>query len=96
MIGEIDRIYSLIERAIDSIFDLDFRVARLDMNVRRARLHRVVNDRVDEFNDRRHVAVSREPIQVQHFFAMLCLAHQRDAKSGRSFLQHALSRVALP
>ena len=94
VIGEIDRIDFRVQRAVDSILDLNFRVASFDMNVRRARLHRVVDDRVDELDDRRHLGVGRQTIEIEHFLTMLGFSNKRDAKTRRCFLQHALCRIA--
>ena len=71
VISEIDRIDFRVERAVDSILDLHFRVASLDVNIGSARLHRVVDDRVDELDDRRHLGVGRQTIEIEHFLAVL-------------------------
>src|SRR4029078_3566881 len=73
VIGEIDRIDFRVERAVDSILDLHFSVASFDVNIGRARLHRVVDDRVDQLDDGRHLGVGRESIEIEHFFAVLSL-----------------------
>ncbi len=94
MISQIDGIDFLIQRAVDAILDLHLCVASLDVNVRGARLHRVVNDRVDQFDDRRHLAVGRQAIEIQDFFARFGFAHQRNTKTGCCFLQNSLRGVA--
>ncbi len=94
MIGKIDRIDFLIQRAVDAVLDLDFRVASFNVNVRGARFHRIVDDRVDQFDDRRHLAVGRQTIQIENFFARFRFPHQRNAKARSGFLQDALGGVA--
>ena len=81
VVGEIDGIDFLIQRAVDAVLDLHFGVARFDVNVGGARLHRVVNDRVDQLDDWRHLAVGRQAIEVKHFLALFRFAHQRDTKT---------------
>ena len=78
---EIDRINFLIQRAVDAVLHLNFSVACFDVNVGGTRLHRVVDNRVDQLDDRRHVAVSSEPIKIEDFLALLGFTHQRNAKS---------------
>jgi len=73
MIGEINRVNFGVERAVNTILDLHLCVARFDMNVGGTRLHRIEDDRVNQFDDRRHVAVGRQTIKVEHFVAMLGL-----------------------
>ncbi len=96
MESKIYRINFGVECAIDSILDLHFCVARFNVNIRGARLHRVVDNRIDEFDDRRHLGVSRQPIEVEHLFAAFSFPDQRNAKARRRFLQDALGGVAAP
>ncbi len=51
------------------------------MNIGSTRLHRVVDDRVDQFDDGRHLGVGRESIEIEHFLAVLGLFHKRDTKA---------------
>jgi hypothetical protein len=63
------------------------------VNIGRTRFHRVVDDGVDQLDDRRHVRIRRETIQVEYFLALLCFFDKRDLESGRSFLEDSLGRV---
>ena len=81
VISQIDRIHLLIQRTVNAVFHLDFGIACFDVNVGSARLHSVVNDRVDQLDDGRHLAVGRQAIEIKNLFSLLSLAHQRDAKS---------------
>ena len=95
MISEIDGIDFLVQRAVDPIFHLHFGVARFDVNVGSARFHGVIDNRVDQLDDWRHLTVGCQPIEVEYFFARLGFAHQRDPKSRRRLLQNSLRGVAL-
>src|SRR4051794_23693226 len=58
VVSEIDRIDLGVESAVDSVLNLHLRVLSLDMNIRSARLHRVVDDRIDQLDDWRHFGIS--------------------------------------
>src|SRR5580765_3576643 len=81
VISEIDWIDFLVQRSVDAVLDLNFGVAGFDVNVGCARLHRVINDRVDQLDDRRHLAVSRQAVEVENFLARLCFADERKAEA---------------
>src|SRR4030095_8718156 len=95
VVNQIDRIDLRVKRAVDSILHLHFRVACFDVNVRCARLHCLVNDRVNELDDRRHIGVSRQASEIEYFFSLFRLTNERNTKTGGGFLEHALRRVAL-
>ena len=69
-------------------------VAGFDVNIRCTRFHRVVNDGIDQFDDRRHIGIRRQAVEVQNLFALLGFLYERDLKARRRFLQHSLRRVA--
>src|SRR6185503_1376404 len=94
VVSEIDWIDFRIKRSVNSILHLHFSVACFDMYVRRARLHRVINDRVDEFDDRRHLRVGREPVEIENFLAGFSFADERDAKSRCGLLKNTLRGIA--
>src|SRR5262249_24018562 len=76
MISEINRINFGIECAVDSILHLHFGVASFDMNIGSTRLHGVVNNRIDEFDDWRHFGIGCQSIQIEYFFAVLSFANE--------------------
>src|SRR6476646_6606815 len=80
MESEIDRIDFGVERSVNSILYLDLSVTSFDVNIGSSRFHRVINNRVDEFDDRRHLRICCQPIQIQNFFAMFCFSDKRNAK----------------
>ena len=65
------------------------------MNIGGTRFHRVVEDRVDELDDRRHVRVGRETVEIENLFALLGFFDERDLERRCSLLQNTLRRVAL-
>ncbi len=87
-------IAGLIERAVDAVLDVHVRVARLDVDVGGARFDRVEDDGVDELDDRRHLGIVREAVQIEHLFALISLLDERGAKSLGCFLQDALRSVS--
>ena len=81
VVSEIYWVDLLVQRAVDAILHLHFRIARFDVDVGRARLHGVVDNGIDQLDDRRHLAVSSQPIKIEDFLALLSFTHQRNAKS---------------
>src|SRR5258705_10125034 len=81
MISEVDRINLGVKGTIDPILNLHLCVARFYVNIRCPRFHRVVNDSVDEFDNRRHLRICGQPIEVEHLLAMLSFSYQRNSKS---------------
>ena len=66
------------------------------MNIGRPRFHRVVNDGVDELDDRRHVRIRRKTVEVEDLFALVGFFYERDLERRCRFLQDALGRIAFP
>src|ERR1043166_6923075 len=64
VVGDVNRLDLLVERAVNAVLDVDGGVARLDVDVGGSRLHRVVDDGVHELDDGRHLAVGRQPVEV--------------------------------
>ena len=64
MVREIDRIDFGIQRAVNSVLHLHFCITCLDVNVGSTRLHRIVDNRVDELDDGRHFRIRRQPIKI--------------------------------
>jgi hypothetical protein len=93
---DIDRIDLCVESSVNTEFDVHIALARLDVDIRGTRFHRVVDYCVDELYDRRHLSVVRELVEVQHFLALLGLADQRDLKARRGLRKNALGGITLP
>ena len=93
MMRQIDGVDFRVKRAVNAVLNLHFGVARFDMDVGSPRLHRVVDDRVHQLDDRRHFTVSRQAIEIEDFFPLLCFPNQRQSKSRCRLLQDPLGRV---
>src|ERR1044072_8076206 len=71
VVGDVDGLDLLVERAVDAVLDVDGRVARLDVNVGGARLGSAVEAVSGQLDDGRHSRVCRQPVEVKLLFALL-------------------------
>src|SRR5262249_31542262 len=79
VMGDVYRVCRAIERAVNSVFDHHVRVARFYVNIRSSPFERIQHYGVNEFDDRRHFIGAGEAFEVEDFFALLGLSHQRHA-----------------
>jgi hypothetical protein len=55
MVSEVNGIDLGIERAVNTVLDLNFAVARFDVYIGGARLHGVIDDRINQLDDGGHL-----------------------------------------
>ena len=93
VVALVDRLHGLVEHAVDPIFDDDFGVPRLDVNIAGAALNRRQQGGVDQLDDR--ALIGADAVDRQHLVAVLVLLNELDAKVFGRFVQHPLSALRL-
>ena len=89
----VDRLHRRVEDAVDPVLDDDDVLLRLDVDVGRAALDRVEEDRVDELDDR--AGVGRDPVDRQDLLPLLVLPDDLHPELFGRLLEDPLGRLGL-
>src|SRR5579885_2581171 len=85
-----DGLHGVLENAVNAVFDGDFGVARLDMNIAGAPFERREDDGLDEANDGADGGIAREAITGNGFVALFVLFGNLQGKGFGGLFEDAL------
>src|SRR5213595_2805457 len=83
-------LHSVLQHAVDAVFDGDFRVARFDMNVTGAALERGEYDGFHEAHNRARGAIAGQAVAGNCLFALVFFLGSLKSESFGRLLEHAL------
>src|SRR5215831_9290803 len=85
-----------VKGAVNSVFNDDVGVTRLNVDIGSAPLEGIEHNRVHQLDDGGHLLVARQAVHVQVFFTVLGLDQQRElvgSKPRGSILEDSSSRI---